>query len=185
MASTIATPSPNDVPTHAKWFRRFSSLPAEIRELIWEYAAWPRIVHLELVAGKSHMCSRVWSETSIDAPEYMAFFDLDHQSQIAQCDQGPMPFRQFRSRQSIPALLITCKESCFVAKKKLTYIRKHSELHSLVLQLGSALNSMPCTSTGDTPRGTADGETQLSYSTRSILGRVLKKFSILPYTSGS
>ncbi|PMD67044.1 uncharacterized protein K444DRAFT_658197, partial [Hyaloscypha bicolor E] len=60
-------------------FPQFSSLPPEIRRIIWESAASPRIVYLEFIMKEKHTCSRVWSETTVEGPESMGFFDLDHQ----------------------------------------------------------------------------------------------------------
>jgi 2EXR family len=104
------------LPMAATSFPRFSSLPPEIRRMIWHAAVFPRIVHLEMVEEDSHKCSRVWSETSIDGPESMGFFDLDHQSEAARHGQGPHPYERFRTR-SIPPLFLVCKESHLVAEK--------------------------------------------------------------------
>ena len=97
-------------------FPQFSSLPAEIRKMVWELAAFPRIVHLEYVKGPEHKCSRVWSQTSIDGPDSMGFFDMDQQSGVARFYQGPHPPWRFISR-SIPPLFWICKESYSVAEK--------------------------------------------------------------------
>ncbi|KAL2070308.1 hypothetical protein VTL71DRAFT_13334 [Oculimacula yallundae] len=107
--------SPEALKSDATSFFRFSSLPAEIRDLIWQAAAFPRIVNLVLAVEAEHKCSRVWSQTPIEGPESMGFFDLDHQRGEFRRAQGPMPPYGFRS-YSMPALLTTCKESLGVAR---------------------------------------------------------------------
>ncbi|TVY82018.1 hypothetical protein LSUE1_G007084 [Lachnellula suecica] len=98
-------------------FRRFSSLPTEIRDIIWKAAVAPRIVHLDLVQDHTHMCSRVWSQTSVDEPEHMGFFDVDNQQEDAQFDNGPEPVSRFRCLSNVPPFFLICKESHLVAKK--------------------------------------------------------------------
>lgn len=75
-------------PTDSLSFPRFPDLPPEIRQMIWLASAFPRTVYLEETQDESQMCSRVWSETSIDGPDSMGFFDLDHQSEAARSDQA-------------------------------------------------------------------------------------------------
>lgn len=97
-------------------FPQFSSLPAEIRQMIWQVAVFPRIVYLEMVDEAKHTCSRVWSMTSIEGPESIGFFDLDNQSTADRLRHGPWPLWSFKS-QSIPPLFHTCKESQRVAER--------------------------------------------------------------------
>ncbi|KAE9369298.1 hypothetical protein N431DRAFT_485229, partial [Stipitochalara longipes BDJ] len=114
--STIAPIEP--LPVAATSFPRFSSLPPEIRQLIWQNSASPQIVFLELAMLQKHTCSRVWSETSIDGPEFMGFFDLDHQPEQVRADAGPYPPWAFKTR-SVPPLFLVCRESYLVAKEKI------------------------------------------------------------------
>jgi 2EXR family len=117
------------LPMSATSFPRFSSLPPEIRQMIWEIAASPRIVYLEMVPGTKHTCSRVWSDTPIDGPESMGFFDLDNQPAAAQMGQGPDPPEIFRTR-SIPPLFYVCKESYMVATQRI-YTKSFASQYSL------------------------------------------------------
>ena len=75
-------------------------------------------MYLELVPGAKHTCSRVWSNISVDGPESMSFFDLDHQPAMARGDEGPDPVETFRTR-SIPPLFSVCRESYSVAIEKI------------------------------------------------------------------
>ena len=113
-----ASPSVEPLPVAATSFPRFSLLPAEIRQIIWENATSPRIVYLEQVFERKHTCSRVWSQTSIEGPDCMGFFDLDHQPEEARIGAGPYPPWGFRTR-SIPPLFLVCRESYRVAKEKI------------------------------------------------------------------
>ncbi|KAH7355304.1 hypothetical protein BKA65DRAFT_498104 [Rhexocercosporidium sp. MPI-PUGE-AT-0058] len=97
-------------PVTAICFPQFPSFPLEIRQLIWQAAAVPRIVYLEKIEQPTHMCSRVWSQTQIDGPDRMGFFDLDHQPESARVGYGPLPIWGFRSR-SVPVLFYVCRES--------------------------------------------------------------------------
>jgi hypothetical protein len=100
-------------------FPQFTGLPPEIRQMIWQATAVPRIVYLELVENDNHPYSQVSSVTSIDGPEGVAFFEPDPQSEAARLSQGPGPVLSFRS-QSIPTLFLICKESYLVAEKLYT-----------------------------------------------------------------
>jgi len=110
--------TPDALPMATTSFPRFSSLPPEIRRIIWESAASPRIVHLEFVWEEKHTCSRVWSETSVDGPESIGFFDLDHEPEEICLSIGPYPPWGLRTR-SIPPLFSVCRESYLVAKEKI------------------------------------------------------------------
>ncbi|CAG8959430.1 hypothetical protein HYFRA_00001328 [Hymenoscyphus fraxineus] len=101
-----------------KSFSRFSSLPQEIRNMIWKAAAFPRIVSLDNIAT-NHICSRVWSETPADGPGSEGFFDMDHQPEAARMTQGPEGYCHFASR-SVPILFLICKESHHVARQMYT-----------------------------------------------------------------
>jgi hypothetical protein len=48
-------------------FSKFNSLPREIRDMIWEAALPPRIVHIEAQDRKLYPCFRVRSDIAIDA----------------------------------------------------------------------------------------------------------------------
>jgi hypothetical protein len=117
------------LPMAATSFPRFSSLPPEIRQMIWKHAAASRIVYLEMVQDPKHTCSRVWSETSIDGPESMGFFDLDNQPESARLGQGPYQTWAFRAR-SIPLLFLVCRESYMVATQKV-YTKSFGTEYSL------------------------------------------------------
>ncbi|KAH9213561.1 hypothetical protein DL95DRAFT_524404 [Leptodontidium sp. 2 PMI_412] len=106
----------NSRPVAATLFPQFPSLPTEIRRLIWQAAAFPRIVYLEKVEESEHICSRVWSQTPVDGPDMMGFFDLDHQPVGTELGYGPDPIWGFRSR-SVPVLFYVCRESYSVALK--------------------------------------------------------------------
>jgi hypothetical protein len=78
----------------------------------------PRIVYLEMGFDydTNYRCSRVWSQTSVDGPESLGFFDMEHQSEEARDSQGPEPVLWARCR-SIPSILMACKESRLVAER--------------------------------------------------------------------
>ncbi|CAG8958028.1 hypothetical protein HYFRA_00000372 [Hymenoscyphus fraxineus] len=97
-------------------FTLFSLLPPELRERIWRTSAFPRIVHLKKARSKTNKCSRVWSQTSIEEPEMMGFFDLDNQPRTARNLGGPVSPWGFKSN-SIPPLLLACKESNALARQ--------------------------------------------------------------------
>ncbi|CAG8971327.1 hypothetical protein HYALB_00005945 [Hymenoscyphus albidus] len=99
----------------ATLFPLFSSLPSELRCKIWKAAAFPRVVCLDRIRH-SHKCSRVWSQTDVDGPNYMAFFDMDSQPIEQQITQGPENYDHFAS-QSAPPLFLICKESHHVARQ--------------------------------------------------------------------
>ncbi|KAG4429596.1 hypothetical protein IFR05_014920 [Cadophora sp. M221] len=139
----------DDVPVAATSFPQFSLLATEIRRLIWEAAAFPRIVYLEKVVETAHICSRVWSQTSIDGPDIMGFFDLDHQPEAARFGYGPNPIWGFRSR-SVPVLFYVCRESysmalemyskCFGTETSAPATWFNSDLDTLYLDWGASEN---------------------------------------------
>lgn len=95
--------------------------------MIWEASVTPRIVYLEWVEEEEHQCSRVWSQTSVDGPENMGFFDWDFQCLRFSINQGPQPLWSFKCR-NVPTLLLTSRESRLVAKK--IYTRSFGSLYS-------------------------------------------------------
>lgn len=108
MSASQASQALELLPVAETSFPRFSSLPAEIRQMIWRKAAVPRIVSLQYVEGTKHACLRVWAGTAIDGPEMMGFFDLDNQSPTAKLDQGPEAFARFDSTAPLPELFLVC-----------------------------------------------------------------------------
>ncbi|KAK0120547.1 hypothetical protein ONS96_010751 [Cadophora gregata f. sp. sojae] len=107
---------PEALPVAATSFPQLSFLPAEIREVIWQAAAFPRIVYLEVIKEPEHYCSRVWSQTSIGDPHSMAFFDLDHQSKDARGSAAPIMSGFGLQSRSVPELFYVCVESHKIAR---------------------------------------------------------------------